>query len=155
MRYARCLYACDVEVTETHCSCDAVCLPRAENAPYEWVDVKQRADGTFIGRALLVSVERASRNLALQHSRCRACYNVIISPYFVMAHASPSNVHCWREMKGTMHTDPCSIARSLVQESTGRATAPNVFIDGASVGGGDDVVALQASGKLAELLKAR
>ena len=40
----------------------------------------------------------------------------------------------------------------LVDMTGGRRTVPQVFIDGLSVGGYTDVVALQKSGKLDELL---
>lgn len=40
----------------------------------------------------------------------------------------------------------------LVSMTGGRRTVPQIFIDGTSVGGYTDVVALQKSGKLAEML---
>jgi len=36
---------------------------------------------------------------------------------------------------------------------TGRATVPNVMISGKSIGGGDDVAALDQAGKLIEKIK--
>ena len=36
---------------------------------------------------------------------------------------------------------------------TGRRTVPNVLINGKSIGGGDDVAALDAQGKLAGLIR--
>ncbi len=45
-------------------------------------------------------------------------------------------------------------ARADLARRTGRHTVPQVFIDGRSVGGYDDLAALDRSGRLDELLKA-
>ena len=42
----------------------------------------------------------------------------------------------------------------MIERSGGRATFPQIFIDGAHVGGCDDLVALDRSGKLDEMLGA-
>lgn len=42
----------------------------------------------------------------------------------------------------------------MIERSGGRATFPQIFIDGAHVGGCDDLVALDGSGKLDEMLGA-
>jgi glutaredoxin 3 len=42
----------------------------------------------------------------------------------------------------------------MIERSGGRATFPQIFIGGAHVGGCDDLVALDASGKLDEMLNA-
>ncbi len=42
----------------------------------------------------------------------------------------------------------------MIERSGGRATFPQIFIDGAHVGGCDDLVALDDSGKLDEMLGA-
>jgi glutaredoxin 3 len=45
-------------------------------------------------------------------------------------------------------------ARADLAQRTGRRTVPQVFIDGASIGGYDDLSALDRSGRLDELLQA-
>ncbi len=42
----------------------------------------------------------------------------------------------------------------MIQRAGGRTTVPQIFIDGQHVGGCDDLMALDRSGKLAELLAA-
>ncbi len=42
---------------------------------------------------------------------------------------------------------------ALVEKSGGRKTVPQIFINGQSVGGYDDLRALEESGKLDEMLK--
>ena len=49
-------------------------------------------------------------------------------------------------------TDNTSEYQDALQELTGRRTVPNIFINGKSVGGCDDVIALHSSGKLARLI---
>ncbi|SPO00921.1 related to glutaredoxin [Cephalotrichum gorgonifer] len=39
--------------------------------------------------------------------------------------------------------------QALLKEKTGRGTVPNVMVNGVSIGGGDDIAALDASGELA------
>lgn len=43
--------------------------------------------------------------------------------------------------------------QEVLAESTGRRTVPNVLVNGKSVGGGDDVAALDKKGELAPTLK--
>lgn len=43
--------------------------------------------------------------------------------------------------------------RDWLIEATGRRTVPQIFIDGVSVGGSDDIYALDREGKLDALLK--
>jgi glutaredoxin 3 len=45
-------------------------------------------------------------------------------------------------------------ARAEARERSGRNTVPQIFIDGRHIGGCDDLVALEQSGKLDPLLKA-
>jgi glutaredoxin 3 len=40
----------------------------------------------------------------------------------------------------------------LTDSAAGRSTVPQIFIDGKAIGGFDELVALKASGELAELL---
>ncbi len=42
----------------------------------------------------------------------------------------------------------------MIERSGGRTTVPQIFIDGQHVGGCDDLMALERSGKLAEMLAA-
>lgn len=42
----------------------------------------------------------------------------------------------------------------MLGRSNGRTTVPQIFIDGAHIGGSDDLAALHASGKLAGMLNA-
>ena len=44
--------------------------------------------------------------------------------------------------------------QSTLQQMTGRRTVPNVFIGGKSIGGGDETVAYEQSGKLTKMLRA-
>jgi len=43
--------------------------------------------------------------------------------------------------------------REMIQRAGGRRTVPQIFIDGAHVGGCDDLQALDAAGKLTPMLK--
>jgi glutaredoxin 3 len=40
----------------------------------------------------------------------------------------------------------------MIQRAGGRTTVPQIFIDGAHIGGCDDLLALERSGKLTDLL---
>lgn len=42
--------------------------------------------------------------------------------------------------------------QGLIERTGGRTTVPQIFIDGRSIGGYDELVALDRSGRLAELL---
>jgi glutaredoxin 3 len=42
--------------------------------------------------------------------------------------------------------------RRRLTAETGRTTVPNIFVDGRSIGGHDELVALEQSGELARLL---
>lgn len=43
--------------------------------------------------------------------------------------------------------------QALLAENTGRRTVPNVLVNGKSIGGGDDIAALDHSDELASLLR--
>ena len=43
--------------------------------------------------------------------------------------------------------------QAILKDMTGRVTVPNIFVGGKSIGGGDDLLALQRKGKLAPMLK--
>lgn len=43
--------------------------------------------------------------------------------------------------------------QQLLKENTGRGTVPNVLVNGKSIGGGDDVAALDQSDELASKLR--
>lgn len=57
----------------------------------------------------------------------------------------------FEEYDGTMGGP---IRAEMIQRSNGRATFPQIFIDGVHVGGCDDLMAIESSGKLDEMLKA-
>ncbi|HWJ69388.1 MAG TPA: glutaredoxin 3 [Sphingobium sp.] len=54
------------------------------------------------------------------------------------------------EYDGTMGG---AVRAEMIQRAEGRVTFPQIFIDGAHVGGCDDLMALEAGGKLDALLK--
>ncbi|WP_323796719.1 glutaredoxin 3 [Nisaea sp.] len=43
----------------------------------------------------------------------------------------------------------------MTEKANGRYTVPQIFIDGAGIGGSDELAALEASGKLDEMLQAK
>lgn len=43
----------------------------------------------------------------------------------------------------------------MMERADGRHTVPQIFIDGVGIGGSDDLAALEASGKLDEMLQAK
>ena len=45
--------------------------------------------------------------------------------------------------------------RKMIEESGGRRTVPQIFVDGRHIGGFDDLTALDASGELDDLLAAK
>ncbi len=45
-----------------------------------------------------------------------------------------------------------ALQKEMIEKSGGRRTVPQIFIDGKTVGGSDDLYALEASGKLDALL---
>jgi glutaredoxin 3 len=49
--------------------------------------------------------------------------------------------------------DP-ALRNEMIQRSGGRATFPQIFIDGAHIGGCDDLMALESQGRLDPLLSA-
>jgi glutaredoxin 3 len=63
------------------------------------------------------------------------------------------------ETKGVAYTEHDAthapeIRQQMIQRANGRSTFPQIFIDGAHVGGCDDLHALERSGKLDPLLAA-
>ncbi len=46
------------------------------------------------------------------------------------------------------------VRNEMIQRANGRSTAPQIFIDGAHIGGCDDLFDLERGGKLDPLLKA-
>ncbi len=69
---------------------------------------------------------------------------------------------CWRakrllESKGVAFTahevdDAPELRREMMQRAEGSYTEPQIFIDGVSIGGSDELVALENSGELGRLL---
>ncbi|KAJ1965786.1 hypothetical protein GGI12_000531 [Dipsacomyces acuminosporus] len=55
-------------------------------------------------------------------------------------------------LEADLESDPLAVKTALSRIS-GRATFPNVFVDGKSIGGSDDIQAMHASGELAALLQ--
>jgi glutaredoxin 3 len=47
-----------------------------------------------------------------------------------------------------------ALKQEMLQRAEGRSTVPQIFIDGAGIGGCDDLHALEASGRLDALLEA-
>ncbi len=77
-------------------------------------------------------------------------YRTTYCPYCDMAKRLFSNLG--QKFKEIDVTNDHDLRIKLVSMSGGRRTVPQIFIDGTSVGGYTDVVALQKSGKLAEML---
>ena len=82
----------------------------------------------------------------------------------VVIYTKPGCPYCFAAMsllmkKGVTYTeivasnDPEKKAE-MVERANGRATFPQIFIDGAHVGGSDDLAALEREGKLDALLAA-
>ena len=71
--------------------------------------------------------------------------------------------YCWRakrllDGKKIQYTEINLWAESgrrseMVERASGRTSVPQIFIDGAAIGGSDELVALEQEGKLDELLK--
>ena len=57
----------------------------------------------------------------------------------------------YQEYDGTMGGP---VRAEMIQRAHGRSTFPQIFIDGAHIGGCDDLLALNASGKLDAMLEA-
>ena len=47
----------------------------------------------------------------------------------------------------------CDAIQNYLKKLTGARSAPRVFINGKCIGGGDETMALESSGKLSTLLK--
>jgi glutaredoxin 3 len=47
-----------------------------------------------------------------------------------------------------------ALQKEMIEKSGGRKTVPQIFIDGKHVGGSDDLYALDAAGKLNQMLSA-
>ena len=43
--------------------------------------------------------------------------------------------------------------QAILKKLTGRGTVPNVFVDGVSIGGGDEMCTFQKSGQLTKVFK--
>ncbi|PYH40611.1 glutaredoxin [Aspergillus saccharolyticus JOP 1030-1] len=64
-------------------------------------------------------------------------YTIVPAPYVVELDQHPHGRHL----------------QAVLAETTGRRTVPNVLVNGKSIGGGDDVTALDGSGELTSTLK--
>jgi glutaredoxin 3 len=79
-------------------------------------------------------------------------YSTAVCPYCVSAkNLLKSKGLEWSEVR--IDTDPAQ-RETMLARSGGRRTVPQIFINGHHVGGFDDLVAADRSGKLAELLEA-
>ncbi len=79
-------------------------------------------------------------------------YSTAFCPYCVSAkNLLKSKGLEWTEVR--IDTDPAQ-RDAMLERSGGRRTVPQIFINDAHVGGFDDLVAADRSGKLAELLGA-
>jgi glutaredoxin 3 len=77
-------------------------------------------------------------------------YSTAVCPYCVAAkNLLKSKGLSWEEVR--VDTDPAERERML-ERSGGRRTVPQIFINNQHVGGYDDLVAAERSGKLAQLL---
>ncbi len=78
-------------------------------------------------------------------------YSSAVCPYCVSAkNLLKSKGLEWSEVR--IDTDPAQ-REAMLARSGGRRTVPQIFINGHHVGGFDDLVAADRSGKLAELLE--
>nr|WP_305119286.1 glutaredoxin 3 [Tahibacter harae] len=78
-------------------------------------------------------------------------YTTAICPYCVAAkNVLKSKGLEYSEIR--IDTDPARLAEML-ERSHGRRTVPQIFINGIHVGGHDDLVAADRSGRLAEILE--
>lgn len=77
-------------------------------------------------------------------------YSTTVCPYCVSAkNLLKSKGLSWQEVH--VDTDP-ALRETMMARSGGRRTVPQIFINDQHVGGYDDLVAADRSGKLAELL---
>ena len=78
-------------------------------------------------------------------------YTTAVCPYCVAAkNFLQSKGQTWEEVRVDTNPD----IRRKMTEMTGRTSVPQIFINDTHVGGFDDLVAADRSGKLAELLGA-
>ena len=94
-----------------------------------------------------------------------SCVKTVVSRHPVVIFSKPWCPHCRRAMESLALDgvdDPYVIdlsqmdaqqIQSTLQQMTGRRTVPNVFIGGKTIGGGDETVALEQSGKLRAMLQ--
>ena len=77
-------------------------------------------------------------------------YSTAVCPYCVAAkNLLKARGQRWEEHH--IDTDP-ALREAMLARSGGRRTVPQIFIDDTHVGGYDDLVAADRSGRLAELL---
>jgi glutaredoxin 3 len=83
----------------------------------------------------------------------------------IQIYTSPFCPYCWRakrllkdkrlaftEIDVLLHPGRRA---EMIEKAEGRTTVPQIFIDGRGIGGSDELAALEASGKLDELVAAR
>mmetsp|Transcript_19610 Transcript_19610/g.29097 ORF Transcript_19610/g.29097 Transcript_19610/m.29097 type:complete len:683 (-) Transcript_19610:9-2057(-) len=95
------------------------------------------------------------------------CIQTIVNTFPVVVFSKPGCPYCRRALEAlvitgvlnphiidlSLHSNSRDIQFTLAQITGGRRTVPNVFIKGKSIGGGDETVALQATGKLKSMLE--
>ena len=98
----------------------------------------------LLTRSHIHTHSRVHKHTHTHHSHLCTCITHTHIHTHVHTHThSHSHIH---------HTDNTSEYQDILQELTGRRTVPNIFINGKSVGGCDDIIALHSSGQLAKLL---
>jgi glutaredoxin 3 len=83
----------------------------------------------------------------------------------IQIYTSPFCPYCWRakrllkdkrlaftEIDVLLHPGRRA---EMIEKAEGRTTVPQIFIDGRGIGGSDELAALEASGKLDEMVAAR
>ena len=80
----------------------------------------------------------------------------------VEIYTTPWCPYCWRakrllEKKGVLYVEidlwqESARRAEMVARASGRTTVPQLFIDGRGIGGSDELAALEATGKLDDLL---
>lgn len=79
-------------------------------------------------------------------------YSTAVCPYCTAAkNLLQAKGLSWQELR--IDSDP-ALQKTMLERSAGRRTVPQIFIDDQHVGGYDDLVAADRSGRLAELVGA-
>ncbi|KAG7340122.1 thioredoxin reductase [Nitzschia inconspicua] len=95
-----------------------------------------------------------------------ACIRTVVKKYPVVVFSKPWCPYCRKALEalslaGMKEPHIINLSQypnspdiqSALQKITGRRTVPNVFVNGSSIGGGDETVTLQRSGKLQKMIQ--